>query len=434
MQYLPPFISQIIDAVAYQGDPAELRPIWDSWRQDYQAYYDRESDYNVSDEDASNVANLPPLLDALNNSVERAFAGQASLDDLVKDSVAFFGAHDQFYEERERTYFVKNPSIDRVLKAGVAYLQERGSSEAVHSRVPDATLAVGAIHELYLESREDLPPEMIDGLVDGFGRAQKAFELIMDHPEEIPQEVLEEALFELRSAGELLEHLPALMDRYNQEHGSTIPVMGDLLAHLRQTEEEDAPFDLLQDKAFPAFLEVWETRQDGWLLHPDVCEQLLEETNQIVYYLAEQVEAIPEIDEEEFWATVDQLEEAFAQMKEHVLDLDSLKSSPFWGEAQLLLNLLTGAAPFYAAQSIAQGIREGGEEIPGALQLMADALEDFLAEPNPIPLLQGLNALAEDFELSKTTRPCASCGVRIPLESKKCPDCGTKVEELSLSG
>lgn len=434
MQYLPPFISQIIDAVAYQGDPAELRPVWDSWKQDYQEYYDRESDYNVSDEDASQVANLPPLLDTLNNSVERAFLGQVNLDELVKDAVAFFGAHDQFYEERERTYFVKNPSLDRVLKAGVAYLQDRAPAEAVHRRVPDATLAVAAIHELYLEAREDLPQPMIDGLVDGFGRAQKAFELIMDHPEEIPQDVLEEALFELRSAGELLEHLPALMERYNQEHGSSIPVMGELLAHLRNTTEEDPPFDLLRDRAFPAFIEVWETRQDGWLLHPEVAEQLLEDTNQIVYDLAEQVEAIPEIDEEEFWGTVDQLEEAFNQMRANVLELDSLKGSPFWGEAQLLLNLLTGAAPFYAAQSIAQGIREGGEEIPGALQLMADALEDFLAEPHPLPLLQGLNALAEDFELSKTTRPCASCGVRIPLEAKKCPDCGAKVEELSLSG
>lgn len=433
MQYLPSFICQIIDAVAYQGDPTELDEAWVSWKEDYEAYYQRESDYNVSDEDASTVENLPPLLVALNNSVERAFAGEPSLDDLVKDSVSFFAAHDAFYEERERSYFVKNPTIDRVLKAGVAYLQGRATSEAVHSRVPDAALAVDSIHTLYLETREDLPEDMISGLTDGFGRAQKAFELIMDNPEEIPHEVLEEALFELRSAGELLEHLPVLLQRFEEENSSAIPIVGDLLVHIRNTEE-DPPFDLLQEKAFPAFLDLWESRQDAWLLHPEVAEELLEETNQLVFDLADQVEAYPEVEEEEFWTAVDQLEEAFVQIKENVLDLDGLRNSPFWPEAQLLLNLLTGAAPFYAAQTISAGIREGGDEPPEALKLVGEALEDFLAEPHPIPLLQGLQCLAEDFELSKTSRPCASCGARIALEAKKCPECEAKVEEFSLSG
>lgn len=432
MQYIPPFLSQIIDAVAFQGDPTEMREDWQNWKRDFEEYYQREGDYTLSEEDAQNTRNLPPLLEQLNARVEGAFAGQCPVDELVKCSIEFFEAHDSFFEEREKQYFVQNPALDRLLKASVAHLQGRCGAEAVLKRAPDAALAVNSIHDLYQSVREELPKELDQGSVEGFQRAQKAFEMLAECEDAIPTPLLEEAVFELRSAGELLEHLPNLFDRFEREVGSPIPILGPALNLLREEDTEDT-FEHFQTQAWPAFAELWQGRQDGWMLNPVVAYELLGATEQELSNLAELLEVYPD-QEDAFWDTVEHLEELFEQIQEHTMSVEELQSSPYWPETQLILNLLRGGAPLYAAHSLAGGIRESGGEAPEVIRSVGASLLAFVREPEPLPLLQALKELKVDFELSKTTRPCTNCGYRLPLDAKACQECGSEVEELSVSG
>ena len=195
MQYIPPFLSQIIDTVAFNGEPGEFEQDWLAWKSEFEQYFERESDYTVSNEDAQVVQNLPPLLQQLDAAVQKAFEGQCQADDLVKYAIDFFEAHDKFYEEREKQYFVQNPPLDRLLKVSVAHIQDKADLEAVLKRAPDAALAVDAIQNLYLDAREELPQELVDGTIDGLKRAQKGFEILAENDTNLTKEQVEEALF-----------------------------------------------------------------------------------------------------------------------------------------------------------------------------------------------------------------------------------------------
>jgi hypothetical protein len=431
MQYLPSFLCQLIDAAAYKQDPSQYQEDWDNWKADFQAYFDRESDYSLSDEDFLMVQNIPHLLEELDGSVKRVVAGEAVLDDLIKNAVAFFEVHDKFYNERERLYFVQSAPMDRLLKASIAFLQGRADHEAIHRREVDAALAVDVLHSIWQIAQSDLPDDFNKGTIDGFQRAQKAFNLLADHPDEVPNEVVEEAVFELKSAGELLEHLPNLMRKYQDQMGSVIPIFGELITSLRNKGDDEEILTLLREEGFPNFLEMWDNRQDGWMLQPDVAGQLLDDANQAIGHFAELLEAYP-ANEEEFWQAVDQLEELFGQMRESTLQTDELRASPYWPEAQMLLNMLRGGAPRYAAYTFAKGVKDSNA--PDVIKATGRSLEEYLKEPDPIILLEALQALRDDQELNKTTRPCAACGVRILLEAKACPTCNAKVEEFSVAG
>lgn len=432
MQYIPPFLSQIIDAVAFNGAPREFEEDWLAWKSEFEQYFERESDYTVSNEDAQITENLPHLLEQLSAAVDKAFCGECAADDLVQYAFDFFEAHDKFYEEREKQFFVQNPPLDRLLKASVAHLQGKAELDAVLKRAPDAALAVDAIQNLYLEAHEELPKELVDGTLDGLKRAQKGFEILSEHDENLTHEQLEEAIFELRSAGELLEHVPNLFRRFEEERGSPVPILGTVLGGLRDEDDEET-WNYLVQEAWPAFIQLWQSRQDGWLLDPEVAYELLNEAEHSIYRFSELMVDYPET-EEEFWENVYRLEEIFEQIRTNAMNLETLPSSPYWPEGQLLLNLLRGGAPIYAAHSLAGTIIQGGEEVPETIRTVGQCLVSFVKQPEPLPLLQGLKTLLEDHQLSQTTRPCAACNERMPLEARTCPNCGTKVEELSVSG
>lgn len=431
MQYLPSFLCQMIDAVAFELDPTEWGEDWDSWKADFQGYYERESDYALSDDDQHLIDNLPPLLDALESVVERTLNGEKDLEELIKASVAFFEAHDKFYNEHERLYFVRSGPMDRLIKASIAYLQGRGSSLAIHRREVDAALAVDVIHTIFESAHRELPENFNQGMADGFRRAQKAFFMLADHPDELPKEIVEEAVFELQSAGELLEHLPNLMNRFQGEHGSIVPVMGEALSALRSNPHDEELISILRDEVLPSFLEMYDTRQDGWLLEPEIAHELLDEANQGITQFQDLTESYPD-NQEEFWLAVDQLEETFTAFREHTMQLENLRASPYWPEAQMLLNLLRGGAPRYAASTFVASVKAG--DAPEPIRNLGQYVSDYLKDSDPVFLLAALKELRNDLELSKTTRPCSHCGKRIALDAKVCPSCQTKVEEFSLSG
>lgn len=422
----------IIDAVAFKNDARAFEEEWNSWKQQFQEFYQRESDYCLSEEDATIVVNMPPLLTALNTAVDQAFQGSQNAESLCEDVVSFFYNHDKFVEERQRSYFVENPSIDRLLKASVAHIQGRAEQSAIQNRATDAAQAVAAIHELYLDTREMLPKEMITGCVKGFELAQQGFDTLASSDGELSEDSLRDAIFQLKSAGELLAHLPNFCTKIGEASEIQIPIMGPFLTAIRaQDEVNEEQLESLRSDILPRFVQLWESRQDGWMLKPEVAMRVLDETHEVVVNMVELLEIYPE-QAEDFWTTVDELEELFKEIKENAMDVDSLQSSPFWPEIELLVNLLRGGAPLYSAHVLLNGI--SNNEVPEPIAVVGQALQAYLEEPHPLPLLEALFVLAEDYELSKTTRPCASCGTRMPLEAKNCPECNAKVEEFSMSG
>lgn len=432
MQYIPPFLSQIIDMVAFGREAGDLAEDWYAWKQDFSEYYERESDHSLSSEDATVIQNIPPLLEQLEGAVERAFDGECSPDDLVRYSVDFFEAHDSFFEEREKKYFVDSPALDRLLKVAIANLQGNADIQAVLKRAPDAAMAVAEIQTLYQDTREELPQVLVDGTVEGFKRAQKGLDMLAEIGEGLTREQLDEVTFEIRSAGELLEHVPNLFNRFQEEQGSPIPIIGPLINVLREADDEQQ-LSILREHAMPDFLSLWAGRQDGWMLDPDHAYELIGAADEAIVSLDDLLVVYPER-EDDFWDTVEHLEELFFQFQDHTISTQELRSSSYWPEAQLVLNLLNGGAPHYAAQTIVQGIR-GGEPgtVPTVIQNLADCLSEFLEQPEPLPLLRALKILGDDFHLSRTTRPC-QCGARMPLEAKSCSVCGAQVEEFTISG
>ena len=432
MQFIPPFLCHLIDAVAYRDDPQRLQDEWLQWKEDFLAFFEAESEYTLNQDDAQVVQNIPPLLAQLETSANRAFEGQCQVDDLIKDAIDFFTAHDAFLAEREKQYFVANLSLDRLLKAAVAHLQGNAPVSAVHRRAPEAAHVVAEVNQLFLSCRDQLPNELIEGTLEGLGRAQDAFEKLAGFEAEIPPEALEAIVFELKASGLLLEHVPNLFRRFEEEAASPIPIAGPLLTWLKQRDTEEG-FEELRNQAWPAFLDLWQGRQDGWMIDPEHLDELLGAADEEVAAITELMETYPD-QEDDFWDSVERLEDLFDQVRANALATDELPSSPYWPEAQLLLNLLRGGAPMYAAQSLGQSIAAGGSEVPPTIKTVGESLLQFVRQPDPLPLLVALKELKTDFELSKTSRTCSKCGERIALEARACDKCGTAVEELSISG
>ena len=435
MQYIPSFLCQIIDALAFRGDATQWKVDWETWKAEFEEFFVGESDYALSAEDLLRVQNLPSLLSQLEASVNRAFAATGTPEDLVKDTIDFFENHDSFWSEREKQYFVPNPSLDRLIKVCVSCVQGLAEPEAVLKRVPDAALAVNSIHELYLDVRESLPPELIEGFVKGFESAQAAFDTLHADGQEFSREILERVIVDLKNAGELLAHLVELFRNFEGDFGSPVPILGPLFDALRDegNEDEEAHLAILREQAWPAFVEFWEGRQDGWLLDPECAYELLDELEASLAQFSQLLEVYPE-EEEAFWEVSELLEELFVSVEENTLELRELETSPYWPEAQLLLNLLRGGAPLHAAHTMLSGIDQENNEIPQVIRDVALKLTEYIAEREPLPLLQGLQSLLQDFELRKTSRACQSCNEPIPLEAQSCLSCGAKVEKLNVSG
>lgn len=431
MQFVPSFLSQLIDAVAFQEEPEEYAQNWQEWKADFERYYERESDHTLSELDASVVRNLPSQYERLTRSVESALQGSGNADDLVRDCNEFFASYDSFQYERDKKYFVESPPLDRLLKATVAHLQGRAEFAAVKLRIPEAIEAVSEVGRLLTSARADLPEALVSGTEQGLSRAEHGFS-ILTGSEHLSQESLEDAIFELKSAGELLEHLPRLVRRFEEEAGSPVPIVGPLLGLLRQEDNEEA-LEEFQKRAWPSFLDLWHGRRDAWMLDPEVADELLQAAGHEVSIITETASSYHD-EEDSFWDAVERLEDLFDRMRENTLRLDGLSSSPYWPEAALLISLLRDGASLYVAGSAASGIALAGAQAPPAVRETGKALSSFLDEPDPLILLRALKALQTDFEQSKSSRLCPGCGERISLEAPNCPHCGQEVGEFSISG
>lgn len=431
MQFLPPFIGLLIDAIAFREDTQDIAPYWHEWKADYQRFYNRESDHSLSEHDTQVLENLPPQFERLSRSIESALEGRGGLDELIHDCNEFFTSYDTFQEEREKRYFVDNPPLDRLLKVAVANLQGRAALQAVKLRIPEAVQAVGEIAHLLASARGDLPNELVWGTEQGLTRAERGFALLSQTDPASP-ETVEEAVFELKSAGDLLEHLPRLLRRFEDEAGSPLPLVGPLLGLLRQEDSEEA-FEEFQSRAWPAFLELWEGRQDAWMLDPEVAGDLLQAADHEISFITEVASSYPQ-QEESFWDAVERLEEIFFRMRENTLDLHALSSSPYWPEAALMLNLLRGGASRYVAQSTAEGIARAGSQAPPVVREAGKLLSSFLEDSDPLTLLHALKLLHSDYEQSRNSRLCPGCGERIALEATGCSHCGKAIGEFSISG
>lgn len=399
-QSVPPFLCQLIDALAFGDDPCDWQEEWSDWKAEFENYFERENDYALSAHDARVVQNLPPLLTQLELSVKGALNRDGKVEDLFRDTTDFFEAYNAFFAERETPHFVQSPNLDRLLKTAIAHLQGHASQDAFRERLPAASLAIDSIHNLYLSVREKLPEEVVESTAEGFERARKGLDLLSKGKGDLPREVLEDAVLELRSAGELLEHLPNLFQRRDDEQGSAIPIIGPVVTRLRE-KEDTKTFKKLKKRDWPALIELWESREDGWMLDPEVAEDLIAAAEQNLLSLSKLIKTYPDC-KEEFWETMDQLEETFGQIRENRLDVEILRSSPYQPEAQLLLNLLKGRAPVYMAQSVAGSILEGGEDVPPVIRAVGEYLTAFVAEPDPLQLLQALKLLLTDLEQSRT--------------------------------
>lgn len=431
MQFIPPFLSRLIDSVAYQDPVEDSACEWSEWKENFERYYRLESDYALSDHDAETIASLPSLLLALEFEVEKALQARGSAEALTQSALAFFAAHDAFHDEREKQYFVEIPSIDRLLKVTVSFLQGRAAFEAIPSRIPLVESTTQSLQALLSSLRDELPEALVMGTEDGIQRASDGLKALSSEADP-GREVLEKALFELKSAGELLVHLPRLSRRFEDEAGSSIPIIGPILDLLRQNESLEN-VTRFREHEWPLFLQLWEARTDAWMLEPELAENLLHSTELEIEVINRLLESDSD-DPDAFWDAVERLEDSFFQIRDNTLELAGLSASPFWPEAQLLLNLLRGGSSLYLARQVVQNIARGGEQVPSPVREVGQAVSSYLEDSDPLHLLRALQRLKIELESSKTTRVCPNCTIRIPLEAQSCEHCGVPIEQFTLSG
>jgi hypothetical protein len=291
--------------------------------------------------------------------------------------------------DREETFFVEIPVFDQLLCAGKAVLEGRAKPQAVITRVEGCEKETDRLRALYSPHDQSFPEPFQKSMEEGFELLSGAFELLHSYEGDHNSQTLDLALTKLNRGGQIVAVFPNAVREMQREHRRHIPLIGSLLETL-EVDPSAEYLDLLQSEGLPELRQLWEEKDDGWLLPPDEAEPLLEEVSSALDDLDDAVTSFrsnPAV----FWSAVTRLETGFQEIRANSMPVQNVLDSSLGPEAALILALLEGKAPDYAAKTAVQAMRAG--DVPDFISELADGLEEYLESKDKIILLEMLQLL-----------------------------------------
>lgn len=391
VQPLDPVLVKLIDSVDL-GEPS--RKSGERWLRrsaEYRSVIGLSSDYSLNEKEAERLAQLPGLLNELDQCVDASLQGRCDAETLLSASIRFFTRYSEMIADREETFFVDIPVFDQLLCAGKAVLEGRAKPPAVSNRVEGCEKEADRLGALYSPHAQSFPEPFQKSLEEGFELLSDAFQLLRAYDDTQDSQTLDQALTKLNRGGQMVAVFPNAVREMQREHRRHIPLIGSLLETL-EVDPSAEYLNLLQNEGLPELRQLWEEKDDGWLLPPDEAELLLEEVSSALDELEDTVGSFGS-NPSAFWNAVNRLENGFKEIRANSMPVQNVLDSSLGPEAALILALLEGKAPDYAAKTAIQAMRAG--DVPDFISELADGLEEYLESKDKIVLLEMLQLLLE---------------------------------------
>lgn len=391
MQPLDPVLVKLIDSVDLGQPNRKSGERWQQRSAEYRSVIGVSSDYSLNEKEAERLAELPGLLGELDRCVAASLQGNCDVETLLSASIRFSTRYSEMVTDREETFFVEIPVFDQLLCAGKAVLEGRAKPQAVSSRVEGCEREADRLKALYSPHSQSFPEPFQKSMEEGFEFLSEAFESLHSYGDTHETQTLDQALGQLNRGGRMVAVFPSAVREMQREHRRHIPLIGSLLETL-EVDPSAEYLNLLQNEGLPELRQLWEEKDDGWLLPPEEAEPLLEEVSSA---LDDFEDAVPSFgsNPEVFWNAVDRLENGFKEIRANSMPVQNVLDSSLGPEAALILALLEGKAPDYAAKTAVQAMRAG--DVPEFISELADGLEDYVESKDKIVLLEMLQLLLE---------------------------------------
>lgn len=427
MQPLPPLYVATINAAERGGVSDDLLEAWHDYEQQTRQQLGAQSEYVLSEEDAALQQHLPLQLQQAATAVRDGAAAEALMDTLAELAQNL----DRFFELRRQQFFVSIPALDQLLCAGVATVQGRAKEGAVEGRLHPAAQAVGALEQRYQEIEEELPREVQEAVDRGFEQVERGFGLVESWLDGAGRDALEEALFRLKSGGELLDHIVAWFTEAEERSAaeSAVPIVGPLLGPLRRSFEP-ALLALLRDQKLPELVQFWGESAATMPVCPAALEEVFPAIDETLGELEELLEQ-DSVEEQPLWQSLERLESLFAELKEQRLPVEELMQSGYAPEASLLLTALHGGVPDLVLRRAAASMQD--PQAPSFIGELGQRLQAYLSSADELLLLDGLAALADEAHRAANEVECPACGQSSAI-AQKCEHCGAELPRLAISG
>ena len=391
VQPLDPVLVKLIDSVDLGGPDRKSGERWLRRSTEYRSVIGLSSDYSLNENEAKRLAELPGLLNELDRCVEDSLQGRCDAETLLGASIRFFTRYSEMIADREETFFVEIPVFDQLLCAGKAVLEGRAEPQAVSNRLEGCEKESGRLRALYSPHAQSFPEPFQTSMEEGFELLSGAFELLHAYGDTGDSQTLDQGLTKLNRGGQMVAVFPNAVREMQREHRRHIPLIGSLLETL-EVDPSAEYWELLQNEGLPELRQLWEEKDDGWLLPPDEAEPLLEEVSAA---LDDFEDALPSFSSNPaaFWDAVNRLENGFKEIRANSMPVQNVLDSSLGPEAALILALLEGKAPDYAAKTAIQAMRAG--DVPDFISELADGLDEYLESKDKIILLEMLQLLLE---------------------------------------
>ena len=386
MRPVAPALADVIDALD-QGLPiSRAREEWLEQAERLRRKMERVFDYFRGEGERALCAEVEDLLEKTEQALQ---AEPPDLDLLLDLGMRLQTAETALFETRGELLLMPLRPLDELACAVVALGRGGASREAVLSRIPPAERAFNRARALFEPTAAGFPPDVAQAVRRGFQDIEQALAHLADYRLEPSPRNLREAEEALARGGPLLGLFTQSLRKGAAEAGFCIPLLGPILEAL-ELELDDYTVRLLREKGLPQLQGFVERHRDRWLLPAHLSESLQEQLERRLDRFERALEKV-EKNPDGFWDAVDELDEAFVEVRDRSLPVESLLNSSYGPEAALVLGLLEGEATLYQAASAAEAMREG--DVPPVLLELAGRLEQFYETESPTVLLEALELL-----------------------------------------
>lgn len=432
MQALPLELVELLDRLYLGERSEELFELWSGFRAQKSDGLEVLFDFSISDEELHLQENLGSQFEQLDRMVESALNDQLELGTLFREMAELCGAIDAFEEGRFRRHFLALPALDQLLCAGVATAQGRGSLGAVWSRLAPARQAVEELKETSRDLADLLPREVREAIDHGLKITAGGFESAQEYLKSEDPELLEKALFQWKSGGEILSELVDFLvdvQRRDQEEQPATPILGELFSAIENDFSEAVQLLFFEDR-LPEFLDFWDHQAASLPVEPAVLEELFPRIEELVEELRGLFE-IEEIDHEGLIDLLARVDEAFEELRRRRLPMERLYSSSFEPEVELLVGALKGTVPQLVLESAAATMAK--PEAPPLIRELSDHLSQFLETGDTLVILNALQRVDEVTQAAQTELPCPHCGQLTSRKLKACSHCHQELPGVEVS-
>lgn len=409
-------------------------------REGARLWLESESAYSLHDEEHGTLENIAYLWSRVDALVEEGDR-QRLLDELPPLLYEAALLMERVTGERERGHFSPLPAVNRVVLAGAAWIQGRGSREAAQERLAVLAEFARNLRRMYTRLRSDLPKEYRPDVDRGMRHLKGGIEAAEEALDVNDHDWLHDALQEICAGATLVQFL---LDRDRREmellaetyQRFNIPLIGpqlesELVAAGRAPRHSwSAPAETTLTVSLPELERHWEQVQSSVLLPPELRGSLLAAVDEAIVRLYRAYEAVldPSCPDAEALRLLEdsmvEASEAFTAVQRASLTLPSPGQSLAHTYLEAVRGIMAGTVPDLTLAHMVSG-----DPPPGGPDVRRLLLE-YLEGGHPDCLAQAMELMLESLPRSLdpgSELVCPLCGTRSSSGAQFCLACGARL-------